>query len=101
MGMNKPDAYWGWTEPESAANTDYQPVYPYNNVTQTRSGHMFELDEMFAAMKKAKKTPPEWAMFKYVDGTTKRNSKSQYMQILGSTKVPAKVEQICSISEVI
>ena len=49
--------------------------------------HMFELDEMFATMKKAKKTPPEWAMFKYVDGTTKRNSKSQYMQILGSTKV--------------
>ena len=43
--MNKPDAYWGWTEPESAANTDYQPVYPYNNVTQTRSGHMFELDD--------------------------------------------------------
>ena len=34
-----------WTEPESAANTDYQPVYPYNNVTQTRSGHMFELDD--------------------------------------------------------
>jgi hypothetical protein len=45
MGMNKPDAFWGWTEPESAANTDYKPVYPYNNVTQTRSGHMFELDD--------------------------------------------------------
>jgi hypothetical protein len=45
MGMNKPDAFNGWTEPESAANTDYQPVYPYNNVTQTRSGHMFELDD--------------------------------------------------------
>jgi len=43
--MNKPDAFNGWTEPESAANTDYQPVYPYNNVTQTRSGHMFELDD--------------------------------------------------------
>ena len=43
--MNKPDAYWGWNEPESAANTDYQPQYPYNNVTQTRSGHMFELDD--------------------------------------------------------
>ena len=40
----------------------------------------------YAAAKKAK-TPPEWAMFKYVDGSTKRNSKSQYMQILGSTKV--------------
>jgi len=43
--MNKPDAFNGWTEPESAANTDYQPIYPYNNVTQTRSGHMFELDD--------------------------------------------------------
>ena len=34
-----------WTEPESAANTDYQPVYPYNNVTQTESGHSLELDD--------------------------------------------------------
>ena len=34
-----------WTEPESAANTDFQPVYPYNNVTQTESGHSFELDD--------------------------------------------------------
>ena len=34
-----------WTEPESAANTDYQPVYPYNNITQTESGHSFELDD--------------------------------------------------------
>jgi hypothetical protein len=34
-----------FTEPESAANTDYQPVYPYNNVTQTNSGHSFELDD--------------------------------------------------------
>lgn len=42
---DKPSFYRGWTEPESAANTDYQPVYPYNNVTQTRSGHMFELDD--------------------------------------------------------
>jgi hypothetical protein len=45
MGMNKPDIYFGWNEPESAANTDYPPVYPYNNVTQTKSGHMFELDD--------------------------------------------------------
>lgn len=34
-----------WTEPESAANTDFQPVYPYNNITQTESGHSFELDD--------------------------------------------------------
>lgn len=35
----------GWTEPESAANTDYQPQYPYNQVTQTESGHFFEMDD--------------------------------------------------------
>jgi hypothetical protein len=34
-----------WTEPESAANTDYPPVYPYNNIQQTESGHSFELDD--------------------------------------------------------
>ena len=34
-----------WTEPESAANTDYQPVYPYNNVTQTEAGHKLEMDD--------------------------------------------------------
>ena len=35
----------GWTEPESAANTDYQPQYPYNQVMQTESGHFFEMDD--------------------------------------------------------
>jgi len=34
-----------WTEPESAANTDYQPIYPFNNITQTESGHSFEMDD--------------------------------------------------------
>jgi hypothetical protein len=34
-----------WTEPESASNSDTPPVYPYNNVTQTESGHSFELDD--------------------------------------------------------
>jgi hypothetical protein len=34
-----------WTEPESAANTDYQPIYPYNNVQQTEAGHSFEMDD--------------------------------------------------------
>lgn len=42
---DKPDFVEAWTEPESAANTDYQPVYPYNNVTQTPGGHSFELDD--------------------------------------------------------
>jgi len=36
---------YSWTEPESAANTDYPPIYPYNNVTQTDSGHSFEMDD--------------------------------------------------------
>jgi len=41
----KPQGLLAWTEPESAANSDYQPVYPYNNVTQTRGGHSFEMDD--------------------------------------------------------
>lgn len=43
--MSTPDFYAGFFQPESAANTDYQPTYPYNNVKQTRSGHMFEMDD--------------------------------------------------------
>lgn len=35
----------GWTEPESAATVDNPPQYPYNNSTQTESGHLFELDD--------------------------------------------------------
>jgi len=34
-----------WVEPESAANTSNPPQYPYNNITQTESGHTFELDD--------------------------------------------------------
>ena len=34
-----------WTEPESAANTNYQPVYPLNHIVQTESGHSFEMDD--------------------------------------------------------
>jgi len=41
----KPSFVTAWTEPESAANTNYQPVYPYNNVTQTEGGHSFEMDD--------------------------------------------------------
>jgi hypothetical protein len=41
----KPEFVTAWTEPESAANTDYQPIYPYNNVTQTKGGHSFEMDD--------------------------------------------------------
>ena len=43
--MDQPDFFTAWTEPESAANSQYQPVYPYNNATQTPSGHSFELDD--------------------------------------------------------
>ena len=41
----KPTGDRGWTEPESAANVDNPPVYPYNNITQTQSGHSFEMDD--------------------------------------------------------
>ena len=34
-----------WTEPESAANIETPPVYPYNNIQQTESGHSFEMDD--------------------------------------------------------
>jgi hypothetical protein len=40
-----PDFFKPFTEPPSAANTDYPPVYPYNNVTQTPGGHLFEMDD--------------------------------------------------------
>ena len=34
-----------WVEPRS----DYEAEYPYNNVTQTESGHLFEMDDTPAA----------------------------------------------------
>jgi hypothetical protein len=40
-----PSFFKPFLEPKSAANTEYPPVYPYNNVTQTPSGHLFELDD--------------------------------------------------------
>jgi len=43
-----------------------------------------KLDAHYKANRGARE---EWLMYKYVDETTKRNSKGQYMQILGSTKV--------------
>ena len=41
----KPEGDYSWTEPESEASVENPPVYPYNNVTQTASGHTFELDD--------------------------------------------------------
>lgn len=41
----KPSFFSGWVEPQSAANTEYQPIHPYNNATITESGHSFELDD--------------------------------------------------------
>lgn len=35
----------GWLEPESSANEDTGPQYPYNKVIQTESGHLVELDD--------------------------------------------------------
>jgi hypothetical protein len=42
---DKPPGDLGWLEPESAANDETQPEYPYNNITQTESGHSFEMDD--------------------------------------------------------
>jgi hypothetical protein len=36
---------YGWNEPESPASIAYPPKYPFNNITQTPSGHMFEMDD--------------------------------------------------------
>jgi hypothetical protein len=43
--ITKPDFDRGWTEPESQATVDNPPLYPYNNITQTESGHFFEMDD--------------------------------------------------------
>lgn len=42
---NKPVGTSMWIEPESAANTSNPPDYPFNNITQSESGHTFELDD--------------------------------------------------------
>jgi hypothetical protein len=34
-----------WYEPESAFNEDQKSEYPYNNITQSESGHTFEMDD--------------------------------------------------------
>jgi len=34
-----------WIEPESAANDETKPEYPYNNIQQTEGGHKFEMDD--------------------------------------------------------
>ena len=41
----KPDFYKGFFEPESSANTDYQPEYRYNHAKATPRGHLFEMDD--------------------------------------------------------
>lgn len=45
MTTEKPKDWRGWAEPESQATAENPPKYPYNNVTQTPSGHLFELDD--------------------------------------------------------
>ena len=34
-----------FTEPLSNANSDTPPKFPFNRVTQTKSGHSFEMDD--------------------------------------------------------
>ena len=43
--MALPDSSFLFVEPESAASVENPPVYPYNTVTRTNSGHYFELDD--------------------------------------------------------
>jgi hypothetical protein len=45
MSEENPQGPFGFTEPESAANTANPPVYPYNNVQRTNSGHYLEMDD--------------------------------------------------------
>jgi hypothetical protein len=42
--INKPPVDGLWVEPEGPTE-DNTPKYPYNNVTQTESGHSFEMDD--------------------------------------------------------
>ena len=41
----KPSDDYSWTEPESQANDETLPKYPYCHATITESGHSFELDD--------------------------------------------------------
>ena len=41
----KPSDDYSWTEPESQANDETLPKYPYNPATITESGHSFEFDD--------------------------------------------------------
>jgi hypothetical protein len=41
----KPSGDTSWTEPESQANEETLPKYPYNHATISESGHSFELDD--------------------------------------------------------
>ena len=41
----KPADDSSFVEPPSAASEDNPPMYPYNNITATASGHVFELDD--------------------------------------------------------
>jgi hypothetical protein len=41
----KPENWKAWTEPESVANEDNPPKYPYNTVWQSQSGHSFQMDD--------------------------------------------------------
>lgn len=48
MAYKKGDTSSDWNtfmEPPSASSLETSPIYPYNNATQTESGHSFELDD--------------------------------------------------------
>lgn len=42
----KNDSDWNTIlEPQSESNLDTRPLYPYNNISYTESGHLFEMDD--------------------------------------------------------
>lgn len=45
----KNDSDWNTIlEPQSESNLDARPLYPYNNISYTESGHLFEMDNTLA-----------------------------------------------------
>jgi len=42
---DRPEDYAGWLQPESDANEEFPPKYPYNKTIRTPSGHLVELDD--------------------------------------------------------
>jgi len=73
-----------WDEPETTYNT----VYPFNNVIETESGHIFEMDDTFGAERihLAHRNGSFMEMFPNGDNVQKI-TKDNYQIILGDDKI--------------